>query len=81
VLRRCVSSANLKNEEAMARTGPLRHEKEKLFREGTSEDCGGTFLRNVQKDMPSDVASQTRRQESSITPLLKPQISQDIRSV
>jgi len=32
-VRRCVSSANLKNEEAMARTGPLRHKKEKLFLE------------------------------------------------
>ena len=45
------------------------------------EGCGGTFLRSVQNDMPSDAASQPRRQESSITPLLKPQTSQEIRSV
>jgi len=30
VVRRCVWSKNLKNEEAMARVGPQRHRKKKL---------------------------------------------------
>jgi len=80
-VRHCVSSANLKNEEAMARNGSLRHKEEKLFLKETLKIVVVYSFETSSNDVPSDAASQLRRQKSSITPLLKPQNSQEIRSV